>query len=163
MKWIIIIVVALIALIALAYLIGYFMPVRHKASMTVKLNATPQRTWSIVRSPQEFMTWRSGLKNVISTDSTHWTEISGNGTIHYEVEIMHPNETFVSRIMNRDLPFGGSWTFELKPADQQTQLTITEDGEVYNPIFRFMSKYVFGHEASLRQYATDLDKYINKK
>lgn len=163
MKWIIIMVVAIIALIAIVYLIGYFMPVRHKASLKIKLNATPQHVWNIITSPQEFKVWRSDLKKVTITDLKHWTEISGNGTIHYEAEILQPNERFVAKITNKDLPFGGAWTFELKAADQQMLLTITEHGEVYNPLFRFMSKYIFGHEATLQQYAADLEKYINKK
>ena len=44
------------------------------------------------------------------------------------------------------------WTYEIAPAPNGTTLTITEDGEVYNPIFRFMSRFVFGHEATMASY-----------
>ncbi len=41
-----------------------------------------------------------------------------------------------------------------------TRLTITENGEVYNPIFRFMSRFVFGHTATMDQFLSDLKKRV---
>jgi hypothetical protein len=35
---------------------------------------------------------------------------------------------------------------------------ITEDGEVYNPIFRFMSRFVFGHTHTMDAYLRALGK-----
>ena len=59
----------------------------------------------------------------------------------------------MGRIEDTNLPFGGSWTYELAPVgDSETTLRITEDGEVYNPIFRFVSRFVMGHDATIRQY-----------
>jgi len=49
--------------------------------------------------------------------------------------------------------------FEEEDRDR-TEVTITEDGEVYNPIFRFMSAYVFGHTATIEQYLTDLESRV---
>ena len=39
-----------------------------------------------------------------------------------------------------------------------TRVTITEYGEVYNPIFRFMSKYIMGHNGTMDGYLTALAK-----
>jgi hypothetical protein len=58
----------------------------------------------------------------------------------------------VTRIADPEQPFGGTWTFELAPADGGTRLTITERGEVYNPIFRALGRFVFGHTATIDQY-----------
>ena len=46
------------------------------------------------------------------------------------------------------------------PATAQggSTVTITENGTVSNPLFRFMSKFVFGHYRSLETYARDLAK-----
>jgi hypothetical protein len=69
------------------------------------------------------------------------------------VEQLVPDRMLVGRIANTDLPFGGAWTYELTPAGEGlTTLRITEDGEVYNPIFRFVSRFVMGHEATMKQY-----------
>ena len=60
------------------------------------------------------------------------------------------------RIADPDLPFGGTWTYELKPDGGGTQLVITERGEVYNPIFRFMSRFVFSHTATMERFVASL-------
>jgi hypothetical protein len=58
----------------------------------------------------------------------------------------------VTRIADSKLPFGGTWAYEIVPASNSCTLTITEDGEVYNPLFRFVSRFVIGHTATLDGY-----------
>jgi hypothetical protein len=163
MKWLLIIVIVIAAPIVIMYLIGYFMPVQHVSSHTVLLNAAPEQVWNILQDHRQYATWRSDVKKVEVKDSLHWTETTTNGTLSFESEIAKPNALFHSKIVNQNLPFGGSWTYELVPDNGSTRLTITEHGEVYNPIFRFMSKYVFGHEATLKKFGQDLSKKINSK
>ena len=55
----------------------------------------------------------------------------------------------VTRIADRSLPFGGTWTYVLAPDGNGTRLTITEHGEVYNPIFRFVSRFIIGHTGTM--------------
>jgi hypothetical protein len=64
----------------------------------------------------------------------------------------------VTRIADKTLTFGGAWTYELSPQGGGTRLVITEHGEVYNPLFRFMSRFVFGHTATLDRYLADLGR-----
>ena len=64
----------------------------------------------------------------------------------------------VTRIADTGLPFGGQWTYELVPDGEGTRLTITEDGEVYNPLFRFVSRFVMGHTATIERYLDDVEK-----
>jgi hypothetical protein len=64
----------------------------------------------------------------------------------------------VTRIADPDQPFGGTWTFELTRAGAGTRVTITERGEVYNPIFRFLSRFVFGHTATLESCLLALER-----
>ena len=64
------------------------------------------------------------------------------------VEEFKPHR-LMTRIADSDQPFGGTWTFLLIPTPTGSQITITEDGEVYNPMFRFMSRFVFGHTATM--------------
>lgn len=65
------------------------------------------------------------------------------------------------QIANDNLPFGGTWEFKIASQDNHTKITITEDGEVYNPIFRFISKYIIGHRKNVRLYLDDLSKEVN--
>ena len=65
------------------------------------------------------------------------------GVVPYRVEVLEPPARLVMRIADPSLPYGGSWTYELRAAGTGTEITITEDGQVFNPIFRVMQKLFF--------------------
>jgi hypothetical protein len=54
----------------------------------------------------------------------------------------------VTRIVG-ETAFGGTWTMAVERTPSGSRLTITERGEVYNPIFRTLSKFVFGHTSTM--------------
>ena len=85
-----------------------------------------------------------------------YRETGDDGAILYEVEESDPPTRMVTRIADPSLPFGGRWTCELHAVTSGTTLRITEDGEVYNPLFRFMSRFVFGHYRTMDGYLRDL-------
>lgn len=62
----------------------------------------------------------------------------------------------VTRIIDEGMPFGGSWTYELREIEAGTDVRITENGVVYNPIFRFMSRFVMGHHGTLDAFLRNL-------
>jgi hypothetical protein len=45
--------------------------------------------------------------------------------------------------------FGGTWTIEIAPSANGSTVTITERGEIYNVIFRTLSKFVFGYTGTM--------------
>ena len=69
----------------------------------------------------------------------------------------------VLRIADPTLPFGGTWTYIVKAAPAGSTLTITEDGFVSNPLFRFMSRFVFGHYATIDTYLKNVAKKFNEE
>ncbi len=63
------------------------------------------------------------------------------------------------RIADDSLPYGGTWTFELAPAEGGgTTLTITEDGFVEPAIFRALARFVFGYHATMEGYLAGLGR-----
>ena len=64
----------------------------------------------------------------------------------------------VLRIATDDLPFGGTWTYEIAAVEGGATLRITEDGFVKPALFRFMARFIFGHTATIEQYLKDLGK-----
>ena len=81
-----------------------------------------------------------------------WRERGANGEITFAMTTFEPPTRLVTRIMDRDLPFGGEWEYVIAPEGAGSRLTITERGEVYNPLFRFVSRFVMGHTAGLETY-----------
>ena len=76
----------------------------------------------------------------------------------YAVERVDPPRELVLRIADERLPYGGTWTFRLSPAgDGGSDLAITEDGFIENLAFRTMARFVFGYEATMNGFLTDLE------
>jgi uncharacterized protein YndB with AHSA1/START domain len=154
----------LLGLIGIMAGIGATLPVKHTASMEAIYPSPRDSVYALITDVQRFTEWRSGLERFEqrppAAGSPRWLEAGGDGEILFEAAESEPGRRHVTRIADPDLPFGGTWTFELEDAPGGTLLRITEDGEVYNPIFRFMSRFVFGHRAGIEQYHSDLAKRI---
>ena len=152
---------ALAALVVLAVVvtaIGYALPQNHVASVEAVLAAEPARVFDRITDPARYPAWRTDVTRVeiLGTQPLKWREHGSDDPITYEVVDSRPNERFVVRIADPDLPFGGTWTYELTPDGSGTRLVITERGEVYNPIFRFMSRFVFSHTATMERFIASL-------
>lgn len=76
--------------------------------------------------------------------------------IAFELLEATPPRRLATRIADKSLPFGGTWTFEIAPEGVGSEVRITEDGEIYNVIFRFMARFIFGYTTSIETYLRDL-------
>ena len=157
-------VLGAVALVVLA--IGYSLPVKHRAVREATIATSPQVLYQLITDVERFPGWRSSVKSVEKLPDSggrkSFREIGGDGIILYEVESAQPNQRLVTRIADRSLPFGGTWTYELVPKGDSTTLRITEDGEVYNPLFRFVSRFVMGHTATIDKYLDDVRRHFEK-
>ena len=163
LKAIIAIVLALGAVVAVIALLGGRLPVGHVASRSVVISAPTDVVFNTVTDFGAAPSWRSGLKTVtVTTDSAtgrrRVTEEGKTGTMPMEVEQLVPPTKLVMRIVGEDLPYGGVWAYALEPQGNVTRITITEHGEVYNPVFRFIAKYIMGHNGTMDTYLTDLGR-----
>ena len=62
----------------------------------------------------------------------------------------------VVRIADRTLPFGGTWTYTIAPDGDASRLSITEDGEIYNVIFRFVARFFMGYTSTMDEALRDI-------
>ena len=79
----------------------------------------------------------------------------------YEIVQSQPPTLLKRAIDDKSLPFGGNWMWNIQPVGEGSSVTITEDGEVYNPIFRFVSRFVIGHTRGIDNYLVMLDAAID--
>lgn len=150
----------LLAIVVLIISIGYALPDEHVASRDALIDAPPARVFSAIVTVAEYPQWREDVSRVetISTTPLRWKEHTGGDVITFEASDLRVPVRMVSTIADPDLPFGGSWTFELTPEGSSTRVRITERGEVYNPVFRFMSRFVFGHTAGIQAFLNALQR-----
>jgi polyketide cyclase/dehydrase/lipid transport protein len=165
MRYVLYIAGGLAALVVIIVVIGYTLPVQHRASREAEYPVSAERLFALISTPADFPKWRSDVKQVDllppHDGKARFKEIGKNGTMTFEVERSTPNRELRLRIADKGLPFGGTWTYELTPVGAgRSKLRITEDGEVYNPIFRFVSRFIMGHTATIDSYLAAVSRHV---
>jgi len=153
MRWVLGVVGLLVVVVLIVCAIGYMLPKSHVASASARFAAPPDSIWNSLTDVTAFPRWRPGLSRVDLLPDENgqrgWQEFGKNDAVTYRVVESVPPRRLVTRIADQNLPYGGSWTYDLTPDGSGTRLTITENGEVYNPIFRFVSRFVLGYTSTM--------------
>lgn len=157
----------LLLLAGIVALIGSRLPKTHVASRSILLRQSPQNVYAVVRDFASAPKWRSDVKQVEVEESqggpVYFREVGKNGTVNYELVEDVPGQRMVTRIRDIDLGYSGQWTYLFAAENGGTRVTIREDGEVSNVLFRFMSRYIFGHTATIDSYLTSLAKHFGEE
>ncbi len=132
MKWFLIAAGALAALVVVMVVIGAMLPVAHSASRTARFAKAPPEVFAALEQ--------------LTTEQRD---------VPFDVVEREAPARLVTKIKPGQ-PFGGTWTYEVKAEGSGSTLTITENGEVYNPLFRFLSRYAFGHTATIDGFLKQL-------
>lgn len=126
----------LAAVVLGAFGVGVSLPVAHVATRTKRLPAQPAVVWGLINDPVATKGWGGNTKT--------------------EVVDRDEPRMLVTKIVG-ETAFGGTWTFELAPdGHEATSLTITERGEIYNPLFRTIMR-VAGHARTIDAYLAKLE------
>lgn len=167
MKLLFIILGVVFALIIAVLLIGAVLPKNHIASRQIVLHRSPNEVYQTVRDFGAAPTWRPDLHRVEMIDGTdgrvRFREYGKQDTITYDLLEDQPGEKIVTRIADLDLGFSGSWTYTFTKEAEGTRVRITEAGEVSNIVFRFVSRFVFGHTATIEKYLKALGKKFGEE
>jgi 2-phospho-L-lactate guanylyltransferase (CobY/MobA/RfbA family) len=139
MKWIVTVVGGLVLLIAVIAAIGATLPRNHTASRTLRVRRPPQDAWTAI------------------------TQAMSTSDVPVDILESDPPRKLVSKVKDVEKMFGGTWTVAIAPVDGGSTLTITEDGWVGNPIFRFVSRFVMGHHATLDGMLTNVAKQFGEE
>jgi uncharacterized membrane protein len=164
MKIAIIVILSLVGVVALVVgiiaLIGSSLPVTHVATRSIVLHRQASEIYKVVRDVRNAPTWRSDLKSVELLGDVNgkltYKEHGSQGDVTYELTEDVPDQKVVTRIPEQGLGYSGTWTTTITPEDDGTRVAITENGEVSNVLFRFMSRYIFGHTSTIDGYLTSL-------
>lgn len=165
MKWLLWLGAGLVLVAALVAMIGAMLPVRHRAARKARYKASPQAIYAAISGPPD---WRSDVKAFGSLPDQNgrkcwWEEDGHKQKITYELLEDRPPARRVTRIADKSLPFGGTWTFEISPAAGGAELRIQEDGEIYNVIFRFVARYFMGYTSTIDGYLRDLGRKFGEQ
>lgn len=167
MKWILWVFLALAGVLILITLVGWLLPKEHSVTREARFHQPPDSIWKAITDIEAMPAWRQGLKSVKRLPDKNglpaWVETSDSGTIPFETIFSEPPAKLSVRIADPKLPFGGTWTYEITPATGGSALRIREDGEVYNPVFRFLSRFVFGYSGTMDTYLKSLARKFGEQ
>lgn len=161
MRWYWIVLLAIAGVVVLVAIVGALLPVEHQAACRALFRQPAAALFAAITDVAALPGWRPEITSVELLPEQHgrrcWREVSKFGPMDLRVEELVPDRRLVTRIVTPGSPFGGTWTYRLDPGpDGSTELTITENGEVYNVFFRALARLVFGHATTLRGYLAAL-------
>lgn len=159
-RWLVAGVLLPVGAVVLATGVGWLLPEAHTATVSHAVAGSPEAVWSVITDVESFPRWRPEVDRV-EVDAgpggtLSWVESGSSGALPMSVVRSEPPSVLVTRIGD-GLPFGGTWTYRLEPDSAGTRVTLVEEGEVYSPFFRFVSRFVLGHEATMERYLEALE------
>jgi uncharacterized protein YndB with AHSA1/START domain len=156
MRWPAVVLAALAGVPIIVVGVGFLLPKEHTATSHATINAPPDSVWVALTEVDEYPAWRDDVARVevLPPRDGHklWREFGKADAVTFEEVEAVPPRRLVARIADPSLPFGGSWTYVVTPEGRGSRVTITEEGVVHNPVFRFVSRFVFGHHATQEAY-----------
>jgi hypothetical protein len=167
-KWLAVIVPVPVGLAAIVYGIGALLPRDHVARAEALVPAPPAAVAALVRDIEAQPRWRSAVESIEVLERRPgggliYVEHAGGDAITFDFTEQERDALFRSVIADPALPFGGAWTIALAPAGSGTRVSIEERGEVRDPLYRFFSRFVFGHEGTMRAWLADLERAMQHR
>jgi uncharacterized protein YndB with AHSA1/START domain len=162
MKWLLRVFLGLVGIVILILAAGWMLPRDHVATRVGRFHQSPETVWAAITDNDAMPSWREGLKAVKPAPSVNGLpadiEVTGMGQLPMQTVEMSAPRKLVRRLGGSNLPFGGTWTFEITPMAEGSTLRITENGYVTNPLFRFVSRFVMGYTGEMEKYLRSLAK-----
>jgi hypothetical protein len=162
MKRALIAVLVLISFLIAVPLVGLVLPRGHVVARSITLHHAPERIWQVITDFNEAPAWRPSLTRIEQLPSRQgvalWREHyqGGDALTLATVESIAPAR-LVREIADPDLPFGGRWVYEIVPLNgEKSRITITEHGDVSNPVFRVVSRFFMDQSGAIDRYLIDL-------
>lgn len=153
MTWYWYVVIAAVLVVAAVYLTGWLLPAKHSATRTTDIASPPETVFAKIADFEKRPSWRKDLKKVtVEPGGRFVTEDS----LRYEIIENIAPRRLVTRIADDTLEFGGTWTIEVAAVPGGSRVTVREDGFVKSPVFRFFSRFVFGHTKTMDDFLKDL-------
>lgn len=169
MKIALLIIAVVLGLLILAglvlYLLGRGLPEKHTSHLTVVLPAARPAVWAVITDYAAMPSWWPEVKGIrmeTRPNGEVWTwNMDGHGQeIAFRTKEEQTPARLVREIVGDDLPFGGTWTFELAEEGGRTRLTLTEDGFIKPPLFRAIAQYFIGLDRTMKSFTAHLDKRL---
>jgi len=167
-KILIFIIFVAVGMVLAIFVTGAMLPVKHSVSRSITVHQPAEAVWAVLADHMSDPKWRHDVASVKKLPNRNghpvWEDTYKNGqTLRIETTVLDFSGTErMERKIVDQTSFGGTWVYEIiplddpaKPGAKMTKLKITENGEVYNPAFRFIGTFIIGNDKTVTQYLKD--------
>lgn len=166
MRFLLLIGLAVLVVVGLAYGYGSSLPREHQVASRVTLAQPTETVWAVVRNPAALVgTWPKLTRAQRVADAGGreiWEEEVDGFAMRIAISETRPPVRLVTTIQaDDDADFGGRWTYQLAAVQGGTELTITEAGWIRSPLYRVMGR-MFGLHASIEGYLKAIGQHFNE-
>ena len=160
---------ATVGAVAAMTLLGWLMPSRYVTSQSFLLPVPVSDVWTALGDYPGQLAWRRGLTAVDRLPDEGSTEVwherfGRSATRSRTIEALSPN-WLVRQSDDEAESIRRRWEFALEPviSPRNTRITLTERGEIHNPLRRFVVRFITGQSRIMKNYLRDLAGRFNAK
>jgi len=156
------------ALLVVSTLIGLALPRGHRLTRSAVVPKAPGEVWRLVGDIAAYPAWVPRVEKMerlaAAPGRVLWRETNVYGRVTWEEVERVPGRLLVLRLADERASYGGTWTYAVAPAPGGgTRVSVTEDGWVSNPFFRFLARYVIGYGDAVDLYLAGLEDRLKRR
>lgn len=159
--------VVFVVIVVITYVGGYMLPPNHSSKTRGVINKAPEVLFDYLLDFPKWPRWNREVKNPmrLPDQNGHMVWQLGEHTLEI-VEILKPIAGnpghFIMRVADPKSPFKGTWTWVIEHIGGASQVTIIEEGNVQSPLWRFLAKFLFGHNATAKTHLHALAQHYEQ-
>jgi uncharacterized protein YndB with AHSA1/START domain len=160
------IILFLIVLAGVAYLYARSIPAHQTHTRTTTLKQTPEAIFALLTDLPNFPKWNSNMEKIETLPPIDGKEATrqtfkGNMTMTIITSESTPPKHLVRSLGDTGGVFEGSWTYEITPTTDGSQVVLTEQSTMNNAFFRLMAK-LFGPTKYMDEHLNDMAKHFGE-
>ncbi|MFN9380874.1 MAG: SRPBCC family protein [Bacteroidota bacterium] len=149
-------VLSILAIVALVFVIGLFLPKQREFVKTATFKSSPEKVFQIVTDLKNQTSWRSDVKEINIIEENSWTEVPKKGTpLTFKTKKKILNQLFEIEIIEPK-SFNGSWIGTFERSSTGTNVVFKEIFTIKNPIFRVLSPIFVDIDQTMELYMNNL-------
>jgi hypothetical protein len=148
--------ISIVAIIAIVFAIGLFIPKERTFTKTAVLNSDVAKVFNLVTDFKNQTMWRKDVKDIVVIDDNTWTEVPKQGTpITFKTRQKIQNELFEIEIIEPK-NFNGYWVGSFEQITAGTKVVFKEVAIIENPFIRVLSSLFVDLDNAMEIYMTNL-------
>lgn len=167
MKFLFRIILILIALGVGAYLYALTIPAHQTHTRTTTLKQTPEAVFALLTDLPSFPKWNRNMEKIEilppidGKEATRQTFKGSNMQMTIITSESTPPKHLVRSMGDNNGPFEGSWTYDISPTADGSQIVLTEQSTISSPLFRLMVK-IFSPTKYMDEHLEGMAKHFGE-